>query len=259
MRDDNQQMENKEFDSKKQVLVVLAKEIEQVLQEIKNQNDLGKKENAENGRMEFAYVEYYLAEICSLLNLSVYLLGHDAFRKYTYFPARLIMEIVLQLEHVYSVKKKKGANGVRRLFFKDIAISAKSSLAWPGEKGKDKISSHLSFLDITSKILRLDFKTENVPAKSNRGIKALCDKSSIVLKNKTGSDLYSFYEVLSESSHANVMSIGVSNHENDEVGALEIFTISLELSIRFCEIVISKSGYRQLENGLGNLKRVAGI
>jgi len=252
-------MENQNLNSRKQGLIALAEEIEKFLQKIKDQNGIGKKENAENGRMEFAYVEYYLAEVSSLLKLSVYLLGHDAFRKYAYFPARLIMEIVLQLEHVYSIKKKKGLNGVRRLFFKDIAISAKSSLAWPGEKGKDTMSRHLGFLDIASKILRLDFKTENVSAKSNRDIKSLCDKSTIVLKNKTGGDLYSFYEILSESSHANVVNIGASNHENDEVGALEVFTISLELAIRFCEMIIIESEYRQLENDLGNLKRVAGI
>lgn len=252
-------MGNKYSNSKKQDLIILTSEILKILQKIKDQNSSSKKENAENGRMEFAYVEYYLAEISSLLNLSVYLLGHDAFRKYTYFPARLVMEIVLQLEHVYSVKKKKGLNGVKRLFFKDIAISAKSSLAWPGEKGKDKMSKHLSFLDIASKILRLDFKTEDISAKSNRDMKSLCGKSNIVIKNCTGSDLYSFYEILSESSHANVVSIGASNHENDEVGALEIFTISLELTIRFCEMVIKESDYKQFEGDLKNLKQTAGI
>ena len=118
-----------------------------------------------------------------MLNLSVYLVGHTAFRKYAYFPARLIMEIVLQLEHVYSIKEKKGLNGVRRLFFKDIAISAKSSLALPGEGGKEKLSGHLTFLNIASKILKLDFSTDDVSAKSNRGIKSLCDKSHIVVKN----------------------------------------------------------------------------
>lgn len=251
-------MENKP-NSEKQNLNILANEIITVLQKIKDQTDAGQKENAENGRMDFAYVKYYLAEISSLINLSIYLLEHDVFRKYTYFPARLIMEMVLQLEHVYSVKKKKGLDGVKRLFFKDIAISTKSSLAWPGERDKDKMSKHLSFLDIASKILRLDFKTEDVSAKSNRDIKSLCGKSAIVIKKFTGSNLYSFYEILSESSHANVVSIGASNHENDGVGALEIFTVSLELAIRFCEMVISESGYKQLEGDLGNLKQVAGI
>ncbi len=155
-------METKDFNSQMQNLIALADEIIKVLQKIKSETDLDKKENAENGRMEFAYVQYYLAEVSSLLNLSVYLLKHDIFRKYTYFPARLIMEIVLQLEHVYSVKNRKGLNGVRRLFFKDIAISGKSSLALPGEGDKDKISSHLSFLNIVSKILKLDFKTDDV-------------------------------------------------------------------------------------------------
>lgn len=252
-------MDNQSLSLRKQGLIALAGEIQKVLQKIKNQNGLDKKENAENGRMDFAYVEYYLAEISSLLNLSVYLLEHSSFKKYTYFPARLIMEIVLQSEHVYSVKKKKGLDGVRRMFFKDIAISAKSSLALPGEKGKDKISSHLSFLNIASKILRLDFKTEDVSAKSNRDIKSLCDKSHIVIKNCTGSGLYSFYEILSESSHANVVSIGASDYVNDEEGALGIFEISLELAIRFCEMVINESKYKQIEDDLSNLIRIAGI
>ena len=252
-------MENQNTNSRKQELVALAERIEEVLQKIKSQNNIDKKKNAENGQMEFAYVEYYLAEVSSFLNLSVYLLEHGTFRKYAYFPARLIMEIVLQLEHVYSVKSKKGINGVRRLFFKDIAISAKSYLALPGEKGKDRIRNNLGLLDIAGKILKLDFKTDDISEKSNRGIKSLCDKSCIVVKNCTGSDLYNFYKILSEASHANVVSIGASNHENDEVGSLSIFEISIELAIRFCEMVIKESGYEQLEADLNRLKKVAGI
>ncbi len=247
------------YNPRKQELIALAVEIGKVLEKIETQNSLSKKEDAENGRMEFAYVEYYLAEISSLLNLSIYLLEHGTFRKYTYFPTRLIMEIVLQLEHVYSVKKKKGLGGVHRLFFKDIAISAKSSLALPGVGDKDRIRNHVSFLDIASNILRLDFKTDDVSAKSNRNIKSLCDKSGVIIKNCTGSDLYSFYEVLSESSHANVVSIGASNHGNDEVEALLIFEISIELSIRFCEMVINESKYEMLQDDSNNLKTIAGI
>lgn len=252
-------MENRDFNSQMQDLVALADEIMKVLQKIKSQTDLDQKENAENGRYEFAYVEYYLIEVSSLLNLSVYLLKHDIFRKYTYFPARLIMEIVLQLEHVYSVKNKKGLNGVHRLFFKDIAASAKSSLALPGDGGKSKIRDHLSLLDIASKILKLDFNTNNVSEKSNRDIKTLCDKSCIIVKRCTGSELYNFYKVLSESSHANVVSIGASNSLNDEIGALGIFEISIELTIRFCEMVISESKYEQLGADVKNIKRIAGI
>ena len=252
-------METKDFNSQMKNLIALADEIIKVLQKIKSKTNLEKKENAENGRMEFAYVQYYLAEISSLLNLSVYLLKHDIFIKYTYFPARLIMEIVLQIEHIYSVKNKKGLNGVRRLFFKDIATSTKSSLALPGDGGKEKLSGHLTFLNIASKILKLDFSADDVSAKSNRSIKSLCDKSHIVVKNLTGSELYSFYEILSEASHANVVSIGASNHENNKVGALGIFEISLELSIRFCEVVISESKYVLLKTDVNRLKQVAGI
>lgn len=244
---------------KEQELISLAKTIEEILQKIKSQNNIDKKENAENGQMEFAYVEYYLAEVSSLLNLSVYLQEHSTFRKYTYFPARLIMEIVLQLEHVYSVKSKKGINGVRRLFFKDIAISVKSSLALPGEGGKDRLKNNLDLLNIAGKILKLDFKTDGISEKSNRGIKTLCDKSHIIVKNCTGSDLYDFYKILSESSHSNVLSIGASNHKNDDVGSLGIFEISIELAIRFCEIIIKESEYKQLEADLDSLKNIAGI
>ena len=252
-------METNDLNSRMQSLFALTNEIIKVLQKIKSQNDVKKKENAENGRMEFAYVKYYLAEVSSLLNLSVYLVEHMTFRKYAYFPARLIMEIVLQLEHVYSIKEKKGLNGVRRLFFKDIAISAKSSLALPGEGGKEKLSGHLTFLNIASKILKLDFSTDDVSAKSKRDIKSLCDKSHIVVKNLTGSELYSFYEMFSEAYHANVVSVGASDYVNDGEGALGIFEISLELAIRFCEIVIRECGYSQLESDLKNLKSVAGI
>lgn len=250
---------NQNFNSRKQALVGLAIETRKVLEKIKTQNSSSKKENAENGRMEFAYVEYYLEEIFSLLNLSIYLLEHGTFRKYTYFPARLIMEIVLQLEHVYSVKKKKGLDGVCRLFYKDITISAKSSLTLPGEGGKNRIRGQVRFLDVASKILKLDFKTDDVSAKSNRNTKSLCDKSCIVIKGCAGSELYSFYEVLSESSHANVVSVGASNCKNDESGALIVFEISLELAIRFCEMVINESKYEQLETDLSELKKIAGI
>ncbi|MGC9602608.1 MAG: hypothetical protein ABSE76_02625 [Minisyncoccia bacterium] len=252
-------MEIRDFNSQTQALIALVDEITKGLQKIKESNDIDKRKNAENGRMEFAYVEYYLAEVSSLLNLSVYLVEHTAFRKYAYFPARLIMEIVLQLEHVYSVKKKKGLNGVRRLFFKDIAISAKSSLALPGEGGKEKLGGHLIFLNIASKILKLDFSTDDVSAKSNRDIKSLCNKSHIVVKNLTGSELYSFYEMLSEASHANVVNVGASDYVNDGEGALGVFEISLELAICFCEIIIRECGYSQLESDLKNLKSIAGI
>lgn len=240
-------------------LVALADEIIKVLQEIRNQNDTNQKENAENGRMEFAYVEYYLTEVSSLLKLSTYLLEHGTFRKYTYFPARLIMEIVLQLEHVYSVKKRKGSIGIRRLFFKDIATSAKSSLELPGEGSKDKIRSYISFLDICSKILRLNFKTDNVSARSIRDIKLLCDKSRIVIKNCTGSELYNFYKILSEPLHANVVNMGASDYTHGGIAASNIFEISLELSIRFCEMIIHESKYKELEDNIKKVKDIAGL
>jgi len=164
----------------KESLINLASEIIKVLEKIKKQIDIDQSDNAKNGRYEFAYVKYYLEEVTSLLNFSIYLLKDKAFAKYAYFPARLIMEITLQLEHVYSIKSKKGLNAVRRLFFKDIAVSAKSSLASPGERGKDKMKSHLNLLDVASRILRLDFKTSDVSAKSKRDIKTLCDKSCIL-------------------------------------------------------------------------------
>ena len=252
-------MENQDFNSRTQDLIVLTDEIIKLLQKIKNKVDIDQKENAENGRYEFAYVKYYLAEILSLLNLSIYLLKHDIFRKYTYFPARLIMEIVLQQEHVYSVKNKDGLDEVRRLFFKDIATSAKSSLTWPGDGGKEKIRNHLNLLNIASKILKLNFNTDNVSAKSKQNIKILCDKSCIVVKKFTGSELYSFYEILSESSHANVVSIGASNHENDDIGLLSIFEISIELAIRFCEMIINESKYERLQVDVRNIKRIAGV
>lgn len=252
-------MENKDLNLQKQNLITLTNEIIKVLQKIKGQTDLDKKENAENGLWEFAYVEYYLIEILHLLNLSIYLLEHDVYRKYTHFPARMIMEIVLQLEHVYSVKNKKGLNGVRRLFLKDITTGAKSSLSMPGDNGKSKIKNTLNLLDITSKILKLDFNTNYVSDKSNRNIKTLCEKSCIYLKQYTGSGLYSFYEILSESSHSNVVNIGASNHSNEEIGSIYTFEISIELSIRFCEIVICESKYEQLKSDLNNIKRIAGI
>lgn len=248
-----------DFDTHMQNLIIFADEIIKVLEKIKIQLDLDQKGNAENGNYEFAYAKYYLKEVSSLLSLSVYLQKHGTFRKYTHFPVRLIMEIVLQLEHVYSKKHTEGLNEVRHLFFKDIAASAKSSLAKPGDGGKSEIKGHLNFLDIASKILRLDFNSDDVSAKSKRDIKMLCDKSCIVVKQWTGSNLYSFYEILSESSHANVVNIGASDSVNDKVGALGIFEIGIELSIRFCEMVVNESKYEQFEVDITNLKKIGGI
>lgn len=252
-------VEMKDFNSQMRDFTALMDEIVKVLQKIENQADIDQKENSSNGLYEFAYVKYYLAEVISLLNLSVYLLKHDIFRKYIYFPTRLIMEIVLQLEHVYLVKNEKGLDAVRIMFFKDIAISAKSSLNLPGDSGKDKIRDHLSLLDIASKILRLDFNSNDISAKSRQNIKSLCGNSRIIVKQWTGSKLYSFYEILSESSHANVVNIGASNSVNDGIGVLGIFEINLELSIRFCELIINESKYGQLEADIMNIKRIAGI
>lgn len=252
-------MEANDIYLRKKTLTSWAKEVEVVLKKISIQNNQGKKENAKNGRMDFAYAEYYLAEIVSLLNLSIYLLGHDSSRKYTYFPARQIMEITLQLEHVYSIKAKKGSKGVQRMFFKDMTKSAKSAVAWPGEKGKNTLIRHLTVLDIASKILKLDFKTDDVSAKSNRDINSLCKKSKILLKNCTGGELYNYYEVLSEASHSNVVTIGASNHGENFFEASIFFEISVELSIRFCEMIIKECGYGQLETDLEYLKKITGI
>ena len=41
--------------------------------------------------------------------------------------------------------------------------------------------------------------------------------------------------------------------------ALDIFEISIELAIRFCELVIRESKYEQLNTDIKNLKRIAGI
>lgn len=252
-------METKNSNSRMQNLITLTDEIMKVLQKVKNQTDLDQKGNAEYGRWEFAYVKYYLVEMSSLLNLSLCLLKHDIFRKYSYFPARLIMQIVLQLEHVYSVKNNKGPRGVHRLFLKDITASAKSTLALPGDGGKNKIKYQLDFLDIVSKILKLDFNTGDVSEKSNRNIKSLCDNSCIIIKRCTGSELYNFYSALSEPHHANIASIGASNFLNNKVGALAIFEISIEFAIRFCEMIVNESKYGQLDPDIKNIKRIAGI
>ena len=42
-------------------------------------------------------------------------------------------------------------------------------------------------------------------------------------------------------------------------GALNIFEISIELGIRFCEIIINESKYEQLVDDVKNIKRIAGI
>mgnify|MGYP001566810762 CR=1 FL=1 len=245
--------------SRKEALIVFTQEIVIVLGEIEQQADVDHRQNASDGRMEFVYVQYYLVEIRNLLDLSMYLLTHNTFRKYTHFPIRQIMEIVLYLEDMYSIKKEEGLDGVRRLFFRDIASVAKSQLELPGEGGKEKIRNQLGLLDVASKILNLDFKTENVSSKSRRNIKNLCEKSTVIVKKCTGGELYNFYSILSEPSHANVVNIGASNSTNDETEALMIFEIGIELTLRFCEMIVRESGYVKIVPDIENLKRTAGI
>lgn len=240
-------------------LFSLTSEVIQTLRKIETQAISDKKGNAENGHWEFAYVEYYLKEIVSLLELSIYLQTHDSFRKYTHFPARLIMEIVLQMEHVYSVKNKKGQKAVRRLLMKDITKSGKSSLGWPGDSAKNTIKIYMRLFDIAAKILRLDFISSEVSEKSNRDIKTLCGKSCIVVKQCTGGDLYYFYEAFSELSHANVASVGANQNSSEDIRELDTFEVSIELAIRFCEMVIKESDYAQLDSDIQNLKRISGI
>ncbi len=253
-------MENSRVDNNEQALTTLTNRILNFLNEIKKQLDFDKDKNAENGYWEFAYAEYYLAEVSNLLNLSMYLLKKELFQKYIDFPIRLIMEIVLQMEHIYSTKNNKGLDSVRRLFFKDMAISAKSTLSWPGgDEGKQKITNQLNLLNIGAKILKLDFNTDDVSKKSKRDIKPLCDKSQITVKKITGSELYCFYELLSGSHHSNVVNIGASNKYSDKKESLGIFEIGIELAIRFCEMIVKESQYSHLNTELNNLKQIAGV
>lgn len=242
---------------RKEALIRLAAETVKVLRKIEQKASATQSVNASNGRMEFAYVRYYLPEACNLLDLSVFLLTHEAYRKYVYFPARQMMEIVLYLEDVYQLKKEKGTNEVRRLLFKDMAKAVKSMLELPGEKGKETLKKQLMGLNIASKILNLDFNTDSVSPKFKRDVKRLCKKSKTVLKNTTGVGLYDFYSVLSESLHANVVNVGESNHEKDDTEALMIFEISIELAIRLSEMIVSESNYIEITPDVETLKRVA--
>lgn len=252
-------MENITTENKEQALTDLTNKIIDFLNKIKNEFNLDKNKNAKNGYWEFAYAEYYLVEISSLLSLSIYLLKNEIFQKYIDFPTRLIMEIVLQMEHIYSIKNSKGLDSVRRLFFKDMAISAKSTLSWPGDKGKQKITDQLNLLNIGAKILKLDFNTNDVSEKSKRDIKPLCNKSQLTVKKITGSGLYCFYELLSGSHHSNVVNIGANNQYSDKTGSLGIFEIGIELAIRFCEMVTKESQYAHLNPDLDDIKQIAGV
>ena len=71
----------KDFNTHKKALFSLTNEVIQILRKIETQATLDKKRNAENGYWEFAYLEYYLKEIVSSLELSINLQAHDSFRK----------------------------------------------------------------------------------------------------------------------------------------------------------------------------------
>lgn len=249
----------KDFNTHMKALFSLTNEIIQILRKIETQATLDKKSNAENGYWEFAYLEYYLKEIVSLLEFSIHLQAHDSFRKYTHFPARLIMEIVLQMEHVYCVKNKKGQKAVQRLLLKDITKSGKASLGRPGDAGKDTIKNYMGLFEITAKVLRLDFILSDVSEKSNRDIKLLCKKSCINVKKCTGDDLYYFYEAFSELSHANIADIGANQHAREDIRELSIFEVSIELAIQFTEMIVKESKYTQMDSDIQNLKRIAGV
>lgn len=249
----------KDFNIHMRALFSLTNEVIRILRKIETQAILDKKGNAENGHWEFAYLEYYLKEIVSLLELSMHLQAHDSFRKYMHFPARLIMEILLQMEHIYWVKNKKGQKAVKRLLLKDMTKSGKASLGWPGDGGKDTIKNYMGLFDIAAKILRLDFTSSDVSEKSNRNIKTLCGKSCIVVKKHAGDDLYHFYEAFSELSHANIAGIGANQHSSEDIRELEIFEVSIELAIRFSEMVVKESNYTQMDYDIQNLKRISGV
>lgn len=249
----------KDFNTHLQALFSLTNEVIQILRKIETRATLDKKNNAGNGYWEFAYLEYYLKEIVSLLELSKHLQAHDSFRKYVHFPARLIMEIVLQMEHVYYVKNKKGQKAVNCLLLKDLTKSGKASLGKPGDGGKNIIKNYIGLFDIAAKILRLDFISSNVSEKSNRDIKSLCKKSCIIVKKCEGDDLYHFYETFSELSHANIADIGANNHSSEDIRELTILEIIIELAIRFSEMVVRESNYMQMDSDIQNLKRIAGI
>jgi len=251
-------MEN-DFNTHMKTLFSLTNEVIKILRKIESQAILDKKDNAENGYWEFAYLEYYLKEIVSLLELSMHLQAHDSFRKYMHFPARMIMEIVLQMEHVYCVKNKKGQKAVKRLLLKDITKSGKASLGRPGDGGNDTIKNYMGLFDIAGKILHLDFISSNVSERSNRNIKTLCGKSHIIVKKCTGDGLYHFYEAFSELLHANIADIGANQHSSEDIRELNIFEVSIELAIRFSEMVVKESNYTQMNYDIQNLKRISGI
>lgn len=248
-----------DFNTHLKALLSLTNNTVGVLRKIETQANVDKKNNAKNGYWEFAYLEYYLKEVISLLEFSIYLQTHNSFRKYVHFPARQIMEIVLQMEHIYFVKNKKGQKAVKRILLKDLTKSGKASLGKPGDGGKDTIKSYISLFDIASKILRLDFMSSNVSEKSNRSIKSLCEKSCIIVKKCTGDDLYHFYEAFSELSHANIADIAVNNHSGEDIRELSILEISIEFAIRFSEMAVKESNYTQMNSDMHNLKRTFGI
>jgi hypothetical protein len=252
-------MLSQEETKRKEGYFYLTEKVLKTLREIDALNKKDHKENSKNGRMDFAYAEYYIEELVQLLNFSIYVLEHNEFRKYIHFPIRLIMEILLQMEHVYSVKKKKGLKGVQRLMFKDITSSSKRALALPGDKGGGKIKTYLRLLNFASRILKLDFLTDHVSELSDTNIKSLCEKSTLVIKKTTGADLHHFYSALSESSHANFATIGASNVGDINGQAFETYEIGIELAIRFCEMVITESKYTKLDEDIKELKRLAGI
>ena len=77
----------KDFHAHMGDLFSLTDEIIQVCRKIESLATLDKQSNAENGKWEFAYVEYYLKEIVSLLELSIYLQSHESFRKIYALPS----------------------------------------------------------------------------------------------------------------------------------------------------------------------------
>ncbi|KXJ97939.1 MAG: hypothetical protein UZ19_OD1000842 [Parcubacteria bacterium OLB19] len=245
-----------QYDTHKEILISLTKDVYALLKKIDSHISEEYKENSENGRMEFAYVKYYSAELQDLLNLTVYLLQHDIARKYTYFPTRLIMEIVLHQENIYSVIKKEGSTEIKKMLFKDLAMSAKKSLEQPGEEGRDVLQKQLLNLDIASRLLKLDFKSEDVTTKSKNIIKQLCENSNLTIKGSSGSSLYDYYALFSETSHANMVALGAHSIGSSDAVALADLEISLEFTMQFCEMVARECNYLDVKLDTENLKLV---
>ena len=197
----------------------------------------------QGGSIEYVYVQHYYNEIHGLSQFFQYLLRDNGNRRYTFFAVRAAMEILLQLEYVFRLKKL-GDDKVFVLLSKDVAQSVAATNAAAPPDPNHSIHAVVRKFDDANKILKTSFDLNVVKSNTKPfpDIHSLCEKSAVTIKNYRGIDIYHLYVMYSEPNHVRLISHNTTSRDNDYKTclALEIF---IEIYVRFYELILKTNGF----------------